>query len=208
MPHSLFKRTTTTTTEEILLSLKTNNNKIKGENNMSYTNKTIYNNQKSFYTNKNNSKKHHHKYNKTNNLSSDNNQTEDLFDNEVFKKVVIEFFEEEERRAKQTLIPNARNFEKYLFVKEQLNKIAKSNHTQLEESHCGLNADFVIKLYVLGINEIKIISEMSKFCSAIGIDAELNGKLTLCATVPDVFLAYEEELAKRKNNTQPKQSII
>ena len=172
MPHSLFKRTITTTTEEILLSLKTNNNKIKGENNMSYTNKTIYNNHK----------------------------TEDLFDNEAFKKVVIEFFEEEEHRAKQTLIPNARNFEKYLFVKEQLNKIAKSNHTQLEESHFGLNADFVIKLYVLDINEIKIISEMSKFCSAIGIDAELNGKLTLCATVPDVFLAYEEEMAKKQNN--------
>ena len=167
MPHSLFKRTTTTTTEEILLSLKTNNNKIKGENNMPYTN---------------------------------NHKTEDLFDNEVFKKAVIEFFEEEERRAKQTLIPNARNFEKYLFVKEQLNKIAKSNHTQLEESHFGLNADFVIKLYVLGINEIKIISEMSKFCSAIGIDAELNGKLTLCATVPDAFLAYEEEMVKNKNN--------
>ena len=194
MLHSLFKQTTTTTTEEILLSLKTNNNKIKGENNMPYTNnkenlgeKIMQNTNKTIY-------------NKTNNLSSNNNQTEALFDNEVFKKVVIEFFEEEERRAKQTLIPNTRNFEKYLFVKEQLNKIAKSNYTQLEESLFGLNADFVIKLYVLNINEIKTISKISKFCSAIGIDAELNGKLTLCATVPDVFLAYEEEIAKNKNN--------
>lgn len=177
----------------------TNNKENLGEKIMQNTNKTIYNNQKSFYTNKNNSKKHHHKYNKTNNLSSNNNQTEDLFDNEVFKKVVIEFFEEEERRAKQTLIPNTRNFEKYLFVKEQLNKLAKSNNTKLEESHFGLNADFVIKLYVLNINEIKTISKISKFCSAIGIDAELNGKLTLCATVPDVFIAYEEEMAKNKN---------
>lgn len=165
-----------------------------------------YTNNKGNFNKGNNSRKHLNKgenfmKKQTRNNFRRNNQTinDQEFD-KLIKTAVFEMIEEEQRLADKTLIPNARNFEKYLFVKEQLSKIAKSNHTQLEESHFGLNADFVIKLYVLNINEIKTISKISKFCSAIGIDAELNGKLTLCATVPNVFLAYKEEMPKNKNN--------
>ena len=208
MLHSLFKQTTTTTTEELLLKLKTTNNTIKGENIMSYTNN------KGNFNKGNNTRKHLNKGENfmkkptRNNFRRNNQTTNDQdFDN-LLKIAVFEMIEEEQRLADKTLIPNARNFEKYLFVKEQLNKLAKSNNTKLEEVHHLLNADFTIKLYVLNIDEIKIISEVSKYCSAIGLDAEQNGRLTLCATVPDVFLVYEDEMAKRKNNTQPKQSII
>lgn len=203
MLHSLFKQTTITTTEELLLKLKTNNNTIKGENIMSYTNNKGNNTRKHLNKGENFMKK------PTRNDFRRNNQTinDQEFDN-LLKTAVFEMIEEEQRLTDKTLMPNARNFEKYLFVKEQLNKLAKSNNTKLEEVHHLLNADFTIKLYVLGIDEIKIISKVSKYCSAIGIDAERNGRLTLCATVPDVFLVYEDEMAKRKNNTQPKQSII
>lgn len=200
MLHSLFKQTTTTTTEEILLSLKTNNNKIKGENNMSYTNnKGNFN--KGNKTMQQSNKGSKFMKNTINNNYRKNNQTmtDQEFDN-LLKTAVFEIIEEEQRLADKTLIPNARNFEKYLFVKEQLTKLAKSNNAKLEEVHHLLNADFTIKLYILDTWEIKILSKISKFCSAIGVDAERNGRLTLCATVPDVFLAYEEEIAKNKNN--------
>ena len=117
--------------------------------------------------------------------------------NKLLKTAVFEMLKEEQRLADKTLMPNAQNFEKYLFVKEQLSKIAKNNNTKLEETHHLLNADFTIKLYVLDTWGIKILSKISKFCSAIGIDADKNGRLTLCATVPNVFLVYEDKATKK-----------
>ena len=162
-----------------------------------------YTNNKQNFNKGNNTMKQSNKGSKsmkniTNNNYRKNIQTiNDQDFDKLLKTAVFEMLKEEQRLADKTLMPNAQNFEKYLFVKEQLSKIAKNNNTKLEETHHLLNADFTIKLYVLDTWGIKILSKISKFCSAIGIDAEKNGRLTLCATVPNVFLVYEDEATKK-----------
>lgn len=107
----------------------------------------------------------------------------------LFQTIGKTIIEQERIFASKTLIPNYHNFGKYLFVKKQLNKIAKSHNTSIYQSPNNIHAYFTIKLYTLDTDDFRIINKISKYCSAIGIDAELNGKLTLCFTVPDTYLA-------------------
>ena len=160
-----------------------NNNKNLGEPIMRNTNK------KHTSTNNPTTQKHLSLNNKN---SNKNNSNFVDWSDKNFRNLVRQAFEQEEVYLQdKTLIPNARNYEKYLYVKKQLNKICKLHNTPLYEEPQQTSAYFVLKLYLLDIAELQILSKITHLCSAVCIDANLNGELEIGVTIPDVRVVLE-----------------
>ena len=156
---------------------------------------------KNFQSILNPNKKHNSVYNQTTQNSTTYNNTKTNktkskfidFNDKTFCALVRQAFWEEEYLKNKTLIPNAQNYDKYLYVKKQLNKICKLNNTELYEEPQTTIAYFTLKLCSIDITEMQILSKITKLCSAVSIDANLNGELEIGVTIPDVRCVLKKE---------------
>ncbi len=133
------------------------------------------------------------KYNrnkKLNKQKSKNKVTKE--DNSMLQSIGKMFIDYKRELDQKHIVREPLGYQKFLYVKQLLSRIATDHDTKLEIHSEYLQTYISLKTWTLFTDDLKTLNKAMEYCSAAGIDTLSNGQIELNVTIPNTHVVKEK----------------